>query len=55
MATRSMSFAKQNNRMEPDASISQINRYVVLDKSVLSEKKITPVRTASRPGILRPE
>jgi hypothetical protein len=43
MATRGMSFAMENNRMGPDESISQINRYVVLNKSFLSEKQLTKI------------
>jgi hypothetical protein len=39
MATRDMSIAIKNNRMRPGESISQINRYVVLNKCILFERK----------------
>jgi hypothetical protein len=39
MATRDMSIAIKNNRMRPVGSISQINRYVVLNKCILFERK----------------
>ena len=40
MATRDISIAKENNRMRQEGSMSQINRYVVLNKSNLSGKKL---------------
>jgi hypothetical protein len=39
MATRDIPIAIKNNRMRPGESISQINRYVVLNKCILFEIK----------------
>jgi hypothetical protein len=38
MATRDISIAMKNNRMRRDESMSQINRFVALDKSTLFKK-----------------
>jgi hypothetical protein len=55
MATRDISIAKENNRMRQEGSMSQINRYVVLNKSHLFERKVCIgtdcVENASAPGI----
>ncbi len=49
MATRDMPIAIKNNRMRPGESISQINRYVVLNKCILFEIKARRgVRTCFR-------
>src|ERR1700674_511824 len=55
MATRVISIAIENNRMRPEWSMSQINRYVVLNKSYLFGRKVLNgtdcVQDASAPGI----
>jgi hypothetical protein len=38
MATRDISIAMKNNRMRRDGSMSQINRFVALDKFTLFKK-----------------
>ena len=55
MATRDISIAIENNRMRPEGSMSQINRYVVLNKFYLFGRKVCIgtdcAEDASAPGI----
>ena len=55
MATRDISIAMKNNRMRPDESMSQINRFVALDKFALFTKArngVDRVNEVSAPRIL---
>jgi len=55
MATRDISIAIENNRMRPEGSMSQINRYVIQNKFYLFGRKdcigTDCSQNASAPGI----